>query len=138
MNFAESVAALLARAYHVCGAGPLSVNFTTLGAELGMNRELVVEATRVLERRGLIACHRDTGRTCRGNITGEGRILVEGDSGTGPMRRYRESPPSFLVVLNSPGANLNTGVSVAQTSKGASAAQDEGTASVEDCLDESK
>jgi hypothetical protein len=114
LRFSEFVDLVLARLYELEQAhGP--GRFFDLNAIASELREPVprmwaFDAGKVLESRGLAQCIFALGGNCLAMLSGEGRLYVEGDQGTGIIKQYHEAPQNFVHIEI---AGTNNQVSVA-------------------------
>jgi hypothetical protein len=106
MKFSEFVDLLLARLYDLDQESPGGKVYFDLNAAA---RQLIVpvppgwvfDAGKVLESRGLAQCVFTLGGGCHAVLTGEGRLYVEEERGTGIIHKFHESPQNYVVVSGS-------------------------------------
>ena len=101
-KFSEFIDLLLARLYDLerqSGPGTL-FDLNVLARELNVNVPLqwVFDAGKVLESRGWAEVLFTFGGGCHARLTGEGRLYVEEERGTGIIKRYRAAPAQFITV----------------------------------------
>ena len=99
-KFSEFIDLLLARLYDLerqSGPGTL-FDLNVLARELNVNVPLqwVFDAGKVLESRGWAEVLFTFGGGCHARLTGEGRLYVEEERGTGIIWRYHAAPAQFI------------------------------------------
>ena len=68
----------------------------------------VFDAGKVLESRGLARCIFTLGG-CQAQLTGEGRMFVEEEQGSGVIKEYHERPETFIVNVSGSGNQVSVG-----------------------------
>jgi hypothetical protein len=58
----------------------------------------VFDAGKVLESRGLAQCIFTMGGYCQAMLSGEGRLFVEREDGTGIIRKFHREPRNYIVI----------------------------------------
>lgn len=92
------------------GHGGYSIDMVEVALELGAaDDDTPLQVAQTLSDQGLVKCAFALGGTAHGHITGQGRLLVEAGGRTGIIAKFRAQPSHFVTVINSPGANVNTG-----------------------------
>jgi hypothetical protein len=104
MRFSEFVDLLLATLYRqeeqTPGTGPgqyIDLNALSRQFKEPVPFQWVFDAAKVLESRALVRCM-FTMRGVLAQLTGEGRLYVEEDHGTGIIKQFKELPQNFVVV----------------------------------------
>ncbi len=64
----------------------------------------VIDAAKVLQSRGLLDCVFTFG-SVHARLTGEGRLFIEEDRGTGIIREYKQNPERFIQNVSISGSN---------------------------------
>ena len=103
MKFSEFIDLLLAQLYALEDADGNSDRFHDL---FSIARQLkdpvppswVFDAGKVLEAQGLARCVFAMGGVCSAQLTGEGRLFVEQEKGTGVIKRFHESPQNYYKI----------------------------------------
>jgi hypothetical protein len=100
MKFIQFVEILLVRLYELDQIEPGFYSLNEIADEL-LDRDKVPEqwvfdAGKILESRGWAKCIFTLGGECDASITGEGRIYVEEEKGTGTIKEYMGNPKIFL------------------------------------------
>jgi hypothetical protein len=102
LKFSEFIDLVLARLYGLeqdAGPGVLfDVNAIRRELAADVPSQWVFDAGKVLESRGLAQVAFTFGGGCHARLTGEGRLFVEEERGTGIIRQYRTSPADFVSV----------------------------------------
>lgn len=102
LKFSEFIELVLARLYElerVAGSGVLfDVNVIAKELTVAMPSQWVFDAGKVLESRGWAQVAFTFGGGCHARLTGEGRLYVEEERGTGIIRRYHAAPAQFVSV----------------------------------------
>lgn len=105
LTFSEFIDLLLTRLYELEQAegGGVFYDLNEIADELKAEvpSQWVYDAGRVLETQGLARCLFAMGGYSAGMITGEGRLFVEQQRGSGIIREYRSAPENFVVVSGS-------------------------------------
>jgi hypothetical protein len=106
MKFSEFVDLLLARLYELeqqsqTGNEYLDLNEIARQLVSPIPSGWVFDAGKVLESRNLAQCVFTLGGGCHAMLTGEGRIYVEEERGTGIIRQFHQSPQNYVVVSGS-------------------------------------
>lgn len=107
LRFSEFIDLVLARLYELeqeVGPGALfDVNALTRELRADVPPQWVFDAGKVLESRGLAQLAFVFGGGCHARLTGEGRLFVEEERGTGIIKQYRGSRASFVSVSGTGG-----------------------------------
>ena len=103
LRFSEFIDLILARLHELENSSGGSGKFfdvNLIAKELAQPVPIswIFDAGKVLESRGLIRAIFAMGGTCLAQLTGEGRLYVENEQGTGIIKQYHESPQNFVVV----------------------------------------
>jgi len=102
LKFSEFIELILARLYElerIAGPGVLfDVNAIAKELTVGIPSQWVFDAGKVLESRGWAQVAFTFGGGCHARLTGEGRLYVEEERGTGIIRRYHAAPAQFISV----------------------------------------
>jgi hypothetical protein len=102
MKFSEFIDLLLVRLYDLerqGGAGTLfDLNEIVRALSVNVPPQWVFDAGKVLESRGWAEVLFTFGGGCHARLTGEGRLYVEEERGTGIIKRYRAAPTQFINV----------------------------------------
>lgn len=77
----------------------VDLNELARGLKVKVPEQWVFDAGKVLESRGWAQVLFTMGGGCHARLTGEGRLYVEEERGTGIIRRYHEAPAQFISVL---------------------------------------
>ena len=100
MKFSEFIDLILARLYELeRGAGPgtlFDVNAIAQELREKIPPQWMFDAGKVLESRGWAQVAFTFGGGCHARLTGEGRLYVEEERGTGIIRQYRAAPAQFV------------------------------------------
>src|SRR5689334_12670458 len=100
VKFSEFIDLLLARLYDLESQGETGRFFdlSAIASELSVDvpQQWVFDAAKVLESRGLAQVLFTMGGRSQATLTGEGRIFVEEEAGSGIIRRYHSHPEEFL------------------------------------------
>ena len=111
ISFSQLIDLLLARLYDVDQKqGPGKYYFLNALAEGFKEKvpfQLIFDAAKVMEARGLIRAIYMQGAV-QATLTGEGRLFVEEEQGTGAIREYRKDPSHFVIVTGN-GNQVNVG-----------------------------
>jgi hypothetical protein len=107
LKFREFVDLLLARLYEREqrreegdeGGSFFELNEIAQEFKTSIPEDWVFDAGKVLESRGLAEVHYFMGGGCIGRLTGEGRMYVEEERGTGLISNYRRDPSQFVMVV---------------------------------------
>lgn len=102
LKFSQFIDLLLARLYDLeQDAGPsalFDVNAIAQELRIKVPSQWVFDAGKVMESRGWAQVLFTFGGGCHARLTGEGRLYVEEERGTGMIKAYRETPQHFVVV----------------------------------------
>lgn len=104
LSFSQFIDLLLARLYELEQSQGVAGDYVDLNA---IARQLTkpvpaqwtFDAGKVLESRGLANCIFALGGVCLAQLTGEGRLFVEENRGTGIIPQYKEAPQNFYVTI---------------------------------------
>jgi len=100
LKFSEFIDLLLARLYDLESQGETGRFFdlSAIASELSVDvpQQWVFDAAKVLESRGLAQVLFAMGGRSQATLTGEGRIFVEEEAGSGIIRHYHSHPADFL------------------------------------------
>lgn len=120
MKFSEFIELILARLYDLernAADGVLfDVNAIAKDLKESVPTHWVFDAGKVLESRGWAQVALTFGGGCHARLTGEGRLYVEEERGTGIIHRYRQAPTQFVTVSGTGNQVVlgNTGGSISQ------------------------
>lgn len=102
MTFSEFIELILARLYDLerdAADGALfDVNAIARELKSSVPTHWIFDAGKVLESRGWAQVAFTFGGGCHARLTGEGRLYVEEERGTGIIHRYRQAPTQFVTV----------------------------------------
>ena len=103
-TFSEFIDLLLARLYDLEQSQEPVGDYVDLNAIAQQMKPPVpaqwtFDAGRVLESQSLARCIFAFGGACMAQITGEGRLFVEQNRGTGIIAKYKEAPQNFYVTV---------------------------------------
>jgi len=102
IKFGQFIDLLMARLLELeqeTGAGVL-IDLNEISRELKVSvpDQWIFDAGKVLESRGWAQVVFTMGGGCHARLTGEGRLYVEEERGTGIIREYHEAPAQFITV----------------------------------------
>jgi hypothetical protein len=102
VKFSEFIDLLLARLLELEHDGRpgavFDLNAVAQELKVTVPPQWVFDAGKVLESRGWARVAFTFGGGCWARLTGEGRLYVEEERGTGIIRKYREAPGQFIAV----------------------------------------
>lgn len=102
LTFSRFIELLLARLYDLertHGAGRFfDLNAVARELKLSPPSQWVFDAGKVLESRGLVQAFFTFGGGCHAMLTGEGRLYVEREEGSGVIGEYHRDPRNFVIV----------------------------------------
>jgi hypothetical protein len=105
LNFSQFIDLLLARLYESErqeGAGKFfDLRIIAKGMKSAIPDQWVFDAGKVLEAQGLAQCIFTMGGNVQAMLTGEGRLFVENNRGTGIIEKYWSAPGNYVVVTGS-------------------------------------
>jgi hypothetical protein len=103
LKFTHFVELILARLYEREQSGDsgsfAELNEIARDLKVPIPEDWVFDAGKVLEARGLAEVHYFMGGGCIARLTGEGRMYVEEERGTGVIKEYHDNPGQFVVVV---------------------------------------
>jgi hypothetical protein len=102
MKFRDFIDLVLARLYELEREGRsgalFDLNVVAKSLKTHVPQDWVFDAGKVLESRGWAQVAFTFGGGCHARLTGEGRLYVEEERGTGIIKEYRLAPAQFVAV----------------------------------------
>jgi hypothetical protein len=105
------MARLLDREQEAPSGALVDLNEVARDLNVSVPDQWIFDAGKVLESRGWAQVLFTMGGGCRARLTGEGRLYVEEERGTGIIREYHEAPAQFISVSGT-GNQLTVGSTV--------------------------